>query len=230
MHNENPDLQESSATGEPAPPSTFVTLRGWAPMKRLSAQMQMYIAIGVIVLAALAVIVLAIVPKFQESQNVRDQIATAEMNLSTAQALLARRQSVKAQAAATEVELMQIANQLPDSPQLPSVIIELQDAANAAGVELPSISVSGVENAPPAEDGSSQPFHVLPLTVEYTGQWVDIIDFGRRLGQLERGVRVKSTTYTYVAETEDVKAHIKASGTIEVYMMPGASTSTPAGQ
>jgi len=60
-------------------------------MKRLSAQMQMYIAIGVIVLAAIAVIVLAIVPKFQESQNVRDQIATAEMNLSTAQALLARR-------------------------------------------------------------------------------------------------------------------------------------------
>lgn len=198
-------------------------------MKRLSAQMQMYIAIGVIVVAAAAVIALVIVPKFQQLQDVRNQIETAETELSTAQALLARRQSVKSQAAATEVELMQIANQLPDSPQLPSMIIELQDAANSAGVELPSISVSGVEDAT-AADGSTEDFNVLPLTIEYTGQWGDIIDFGRRLGQLERGVRVNTTTYTYVTEGEGVEAHIKASGTIEVYMMPGTSTSIPAGQ
>lgn len=190
----------------------------------------MYIAIGLIVVAAIAVIMLAIVPKFQEAQNVRGQIMTAETELSTAEALLSRRQSVKAQAAATEVELMQIANQLPDSPQLPSVIIELQDAANAAGVELPSINVSELADAPPAEDGTSQPFHVLPLTIEYTGQWGDMIDFSRRLAKLQRGVRVTATTYTYVPATEEVKAHIRASGNLEVYVMPGASTSTPAGE
>lgn len=201
-------------------------------MNRLSAQMQMYIAIGVIAVLTIAFVLLAIVPKFQEASAVDAEIASAQTELQTAQALLARRQSVKAQAAANEVELMQIANQVPDSPQLPSVIIELQDVANAAGVELPTISVGDISAAPVAEDGSSPGYDVVELTIGCTGQWADVIDFCRRINKLDRGTRVTMMTFTYVPETEDVDAHIDASGNLEVYVMPSASATTtaPAGQ
>ncbi|MCK8114409.1 type 4a pilus biogenesis protein PilO [Anaerosoma tenue] len=199
-------------------------------MNRLSAQMQMYIAIGVIAVLTIAFVVLAILPKFQQASAVDTEIAAAQTELQTAQALLARRQSVKAQAAANEVELMQIANQVPDSPQLPSVIIELQDVANAAGVELPTISVGDISAAPVAEDGSSQAYDVVELTVGCTGQWADVIDFCRRVNNLDRGTRVTVMTFTYVPETEEVDAYIDVSGTIEVYVMAAASTEAPAAQ
>lgn len=199
-------------------------------MKRLSAQMQMYIAIGAIAVIAIAFVILAILPKFQEASSVDAQIATAETELQTAQALLARRQSVKAQAAVNEVELMQIANQVPDSPQLPSVIIELQNVANAAGVELPAISVGAIGGGSRTlADGSPAAYSVLPLTVNYTGEWTEVIDFCRRLNRLDRGTRVTAMSFSYSPETDEQDSFISASGTVEVYVMAPA-TAAPVGQ
>ncbi|MHB1137091.1 MAG: type IV pilus inner membrane component PilO [Coriobacteriia bacterium] len=200
-------------------------------MKRLSAQMQMYIAIGVIVVITIAFVMLAILPKFQETSAVDAEIATAETQLQTAQALLTRRQSVKAQAATNEVELMQIANQVPDAPQLPSVIIELQNVANAAGVDLPTISVATIgPGTRLAADGTTASYNTLPLTVSYTGQWSEVIDFCRRLNRLDRGTRVTAMNFSYSPATEDEDAFVSASGTIEVYVMAPASTAAPVGQ
>lgn len=194
-------------------------------MNRLSVQMQMYILIAVIVLLTLGVVLLVIMPMVQEASDLEAKIATEQANLATAQALVARRQSAKAQSAANEVDLMRIANQVPDSPQLPGVIIELQDVANAAGVELPQISIGDVAPATAGVDGVVPAFNVLNLTVRYNGAWTDVIDFNRRLMNLNRGVRVVNTTLTYVAETEEDDAYIDATSVLEVYTM---STTPPA--
>jgi len=199
-------------------------------MNRLSAQMQMYIAIGVIVLVTVAFVFLAILPKFQEASAIDDQIAAAETQLQTANALLARRQSIKAQSAVNEVELMRIANQIPDSPQLPAVIIELQDVANAAGVEIPTIAISDIGAAPVAVDGSTQAYSVLPLTLTYSGQWSEVIDFNRRLNALNRGLRVKSGSFTYSPAVEEISSFITANGTVEVYVMQAATSAIQPGQ
>jgi len=198
-------------------------------MKRLSPQMQFYIAIGLIAALAGVFIFLALVPKFRAVSAVEGEIATAEVELQTAEALLARRQGVKAQAAANEALLMQIANQVPDSPQLPATIIEIQDVANASGVELLTLSAGGISSPPTAEDGSTPPYHVLSLSVTCKGQWSELIDFSRRLYRLDRGTRVTDLAFTYTPETEDERAFINASGTIQVYVMAAASTGT-AGQ
>ena len=193
-------------------------------MKRLTPQVQLYIAIGIIVVLAGVFIFLAIVPKFQAVSNVEGEIATAEIELQTAEALLARRQGVKAQAAANEALLMQIANQVPDSPQLPATIIEIQDIANASGVELLTLSAGGISTPPTAADGSVPPYNVLSLAVSSKGQWSELIDFSRRLYRLERGTRVTDLAFTYTPETEIEDAFVSATGTIQVYVMAPAST------
>ncbi|MEA5075389.1 MAG: hypothetical protein VB139_03485, partial [Coriobacteriia bacterium] len=70
----------------------------------------------------------------------------------------------------------------------------------------------------------------LPITVEYTGAWTELIDFNRRISRLQRGVRVRSTNFTYVPESEDTEAHVQGVGAIEVYMMPAVSDETSGDQ
>ncbi|MRS13152.1 MAG: hypothetical protein EG823_08835 [Actinobacteria bacterium] len=196
-------------------------------MRQLSAQVQMYIAIGVIVVVTLAVAFLVILPLFQEASAIKGEIATEQQNLATAQALLARRQSAKAQSAANEVELMRIANAIPDAPQLPSVIIELQDIANASGVEFISLSPSDLTLAAALPDGTVPAFSSVPMSLTLSGSWSELIDYMNRVHALDRGVRVTTSSFTYVPATEEEPAFINASVTLEVYVM-AASTTTGA--
>jgi len=198
-------------------------------MGKLSAQNQMIIAVAVIVVLAAAATFFLIVPLFQQASAIDADIQTEQTNLVTAQALLARRQSAKAQSAANEVELMRIANSIPDTPQLPSVIIELQDVANAAGLEFPQITVSGLAEGPAAADGTPAGYHVLPLTISVKGDWSDIVDYYHRIDKIERGTRVTSTSFSYIPETPDQRAAVQASISLQVYVMaPAASAPSPA--
>lgn len=188
-------------------------------MDRLSPRNQMIIAAAVVAVLAVAVVMLVIVPTFDKAAELDAQIQTENQNLMAAQALLARRQSAKAQSAANEVELMRIANQVPDTPQLPSVIIELQEIANLSDVALAQVSAGDIE-VPETEEGSEPAqYSIVPINVVVEGGWVDITDFFHRLDRMHRGHRIASVTVNYVPETEEEPAHIEADLALEVYVM-----------
>lgn len=199
-------------------------------MGRLSPQNQLYIAIAIIAVLTLAAVFFGILPLFQEASTLDSQIAAERTSLADAQALLARRQSAKAQSATSEAELMRIANQIPDSPQLPSVIVELQDVANAAGVELQSIAPSDLAPGQAAVEGGVPEYSVVPVNLVLRGDWADLIDYFHRIDRLNRGVRVVSTTFTYVPETEatdtepTVPAYVEANVLLQVYVMASAAS------
>ncbi|MBN2848049.1 MAG: type 4a pilus biogenesis protein PilO [Coriobacteriia bacterium] len=193
-------------------------------MGRLSAAAKLVIAIAVIGVLAIAFIFLAILPMFQEASDLDLQIEDEKVKLTTAEALLARRQSAKAQSATNEVELMQIANRVPDSPQLPSVIIELQDVANYAGLEFVQIQVGDLVPGKEPEGGGEPQYSAVPVTVLLDGDWVDVTEYFHRLDTLDRGIRVTSSTFTYVPETEDVPAYVQANIVLEVYVMAAAES------
>jgi len=196
-------------------------------MGNLSARNKLYIAIGLIAVIVIAVVFLLILPKFQEASDLGAQIDTENINLMSAQTLLARRQSAKAQSAANEAELMDIANAIPDSPQLPTVIIEVQNIANSNGVILQAIAPSDLEDGDVAQAGGTPAYSVLPIDLVVWGQWRDIIDFLGDIDDLDRGVRVVSMTLTYVDDDPDTKkddSYIEANIGIEVYAMAAAAT------
>ena len=196
-------------------------------MSRLSSRTQIIIAVAVIAVLAVLFIVLAIVPLITEASEVDAQIEQANANLVAAQATLARRQSAKAQSAQDEVELMALANQVPDTPLLPSVIIELQDVANAAGLEFPQITVEDLTPGRVAEGAETSEYSAVPLTVLVRGEWADIIEYLRLLYELNRGVRVTSSSHVYVPATDTSEAYVQASITLEVYVMSAATTESP---
>ena len=128
------------------------------------------IAVAGCVLVAVAAVALLVVPQVSKMRDLDAQIQTAEQEKASAQALLERRQQAKNRAAMTDAELLVLANSVPESPELPSLIIELQDAAVDAGLQFRSLSPGPPER--PWEPQGQQPapeYLTIPITVEVFG-------------------------------------------------------------
>jgi Tfp pilus assembly protein PilO len=181
----------------------------------------MLIAGALIFAIAVIVVIIIIWPLVTQAGEVDELIATEETNRMTAQTVVNRRQEKKSLSAVSEVELMRLANQVPDTPQLPSVIIELQNAANDAGLEFPQITTGAIG----ADEGGFSP---IVLSVNLEGSWIEMIEYLRLIDSLDRGTRVVSVVYNYVGGTEEEPGYVTAVVALEVYVMPAAATA-PAG-
>jgi type IV pilus assembly protein PilO len=151
---------------------------------RLTPQVELLIGIAIIVVAGLAVVGLLIVPQFGVLADQDAQLAKAQQDVTSAQATLAQRQSAKNQAAQTQAELMTLQNQVPDSPELPTLIIELQDVAADAGLSWVKVE--------PKEPTNMEGFSTVPIGLTLQGSWPDTVDYVRRLSRLDRQVRIVS--------------------------------------
>lgn len=193
-------------------------------MENMSVKTRMYVLIALVVVVALAVVFLGVMPLFQRAADLRTQIQAEKTNLMAATAVLERRQSAKAQSAANEAELMAIANEMPDSPQLPSVIIELQDVANDAGVDLEEITPAGLTDPEGTARDEEPPYKVLPIIALVQGDWADLIVFLRGIDDLDRGVRVRAVTFDYQEATDDEPWCVRANVSLEAYVLAAATT------
>lgn len=189
---------------------------------KLSSRSSLIIAVAVLVVAALALAAFLVYPKWQELQDLDDQIAAAQAEIDQSKSLLEKRQAVKLQAAQTDTELLRLTNELPESPELPSLIIQLQDTANEAGVEFVSLT----PEAPAQQTGYSS----VPLSLKLRGAWADVIDYLQRISKLTRQVRIVGYVASPASAEEAGGSGIRLTGVtvdIEVYTL--APTQTGAG-
>ncbi|MBS3957645.1 MAG: type 4a pilus biogenesis protein PilO [Clostridiales bacterium] len=185
---------------------------------KLSYRYQLIIAIAVITIIAVLVTALFIVPQFGVVDELSTQISDSDAGVSQAQALLEQRQSIKARSAETEAMRLRLANQIPETPELPALIVELQDTVNASGLEFASIA----PNVPAQAEGV--PYSTISIDVVVRGTWQDTVDLLRRLRTLTRQVRVESfsvTRFEEQTETEtDEPALVETAIGLVVYTMP----------
>lgn len=138
---------------------------------------------GVVVVALAAVLV---VPSFQRIGQLDLEIENAVQDSDSARLLLEQRQQVKNRAAATSQNLVQLSVAIPETPEMPSLIIDLHDSADEAGVELRSLQPA----RPVAAAGI--PYVAVPFQMEIWGSWADTIEYLRRVNRLTRQVRIVS--------------------------------------
>lgn len=138
----------------------------------------------VVLLVAVACLLggLLVYPRMDRLSELDEQVAEAQKQIDKARLVLEQRQAVKNRAAQTDAELLTLCNGLPESPELPSFIIELQDATNEAGVEFLSLS----PDTPTQNTG----FASIRMKMDVAGSWSDVIDFMHRLSGLTRQVRL----------------------------------------
>lgn len=152
---------------------------------RLSARDQIIVGVALIVLFAVAFFFLLIMPRFGEIAELESRLEQVQADTVAAETLVAQRQDAKAAAAETQVELLDIASRFPEAPELPSLIIELQDAANRAEIDFIRLA----PGTPEKVQGNTN-VTAIPLTVQISGTWNDFIDFLEEIEDLRREIRI----------------------------------------
>lgn len=178
-------------------------------------------AVGIL----LAVVILAVVlvlPQFGRLAEVETQISTSQQQADEAQALLEQRQAAKRDAAATDAQLLELAAALPENPDLPSLIIELQDVAYECNVQLRLVE--------PQPMTSGDGFVSVPLGLRIWGNWADSVEFIQRLQKLTRQVRVVDMTTDVLGEGDLIVGveqldpySVESQIVLETYVIPSAN-------
>ncbi|MBS3908293.1 MAG: type 4a pilus biogenesis protein PilO [Actinobacteria bacterium] len=142
----------------------------------------------IIILAAIVALMFVLFYMFGWSPQVSklDQLSKEkteqEQRLQAAKNTLSMLEEVKRNAANAEIEYIKMSNRMPSSPELPSLIVEMQNISNDAGVELVSIS--------PGEPSSIGEYNEMKISAVVNGSYVALIDFLRRVEKAPRAFRV----------------------------------------
>ncbi len=190
----------------------------------LSSGQKLIAAIVLIVLVAAAVFFLLILPQFSRMSSLDQDISDAEIDIQAAQTLLKQRQQLKAESATTETQLLMLSNMLPEHPEMPGLIIELQDTVNASGLEFVRVAPSDPE---PIDFGYTAVLSELVVR----GKWQDVVDLLQRLRRITRQLRVVDfEVYQYIPDDANAdnlnETLVEATINIEVYVMPRATDAT----
>lgn len=167
---------------------------------KLSMRDQVIVGVALLVAISAALIFLLVVPKFQEVSRIDGEIVAADQEIAAAEVLLAKRMAAKENAAKTSADLLLLGNRMPESPELPALIIALQDVADVSGMQLLRVSPASDEG----EGGDGFGTYDVDLLVR--GRWVDYVDFLRRLQVMARGLRITEISVQYeepVTQGED---------------------------
>lgn len=149
---------------------------------KLSTRDQILLSIIVAVLVMLGFGVLVLRPQISKISDVKKMQQEEQKKKQNAEATLKRLQDAKKQAAETEAKLIEVKKRLPEDPQLASFIVEIQDMANQAGINLVSIT--------PEEMAQQKNYTNIPLKIHIEGDFFDIVDFLYRLQDLKRETRI----------------------------------------
>jgi len=183
---------------------------------------QMMIAAGVLALVvAGAAIFLLVVPQFAQLGDLETRRVAAEQTMSQTQATLAQLEQVKRGASETQAQLIRISNEVPDSPELPTLVLELQNAADSAGLDFQSIK-------PNTPVDMNIGYKEISIQMKLQGRWADVLDFLRRTQKMTRGVRMISvellpaslaTGSTATTPTPDTPIDLTTNLSMKVYVM-----------
>jgi Tfp pilus assembly protein PilO len=195
---------------------------------KIGPRQKLYIWILVAVVVVIGLFAGLVIPRIAEIGSLSQSISDAQAQVDAAKGLVAVREQSKNHVAETNAKWMRMANLVPEGPDLPSLIVELQDSAFASGVQLIGVTPSDPTDLPT--------YYAIPVELQVLGTWADTVDFLQRIGRLNRGIRIveinaKPTNNDLVLQKEnelipDYAEHSKI--VIEAYTIPSSTgTATP---
>ncbi len=165
---------------------------------KLSPRNKLILVAAIFVLMIVVAVVVLIVPKVTQMSQLDEDVKAAENKQSMAQSLLDRRRGVRDRAVQNDATLLQLATSLPDTPELPSLIIELQDRAYENGV-----FVRRLEPLPPIQ-AAGKPYVEMSLNLTLWGSWSDTVDYLQGLQKMSRLVRVNEMRVEPITEQDRI--------------------------
>jgi Tfp pilus assembly protein PilO len=191
------------------------------------------IGLAILILAGVAYMVV-IRPKRAEAGRLDEQIAEMQMKVTAAQ-LASRPQQ---QATAIKVaDVFEVSKAMPDTDDMPGIILDLNSVAEATGIKFVSIQ--------PSAATPKTGYSAIGITLSFEGNYFDLTDFLFRLRNLVtvRDGRLSSSGRLFTLDTLSMKEgkdgfpSINAGLTVSAYVygapdpsavvVPPPSTETP---
>jgi Tfp pilus assembly protein PilO len=180
--------------------------------------------IAILIVAAVGYFVM-VRPKRAEASRLDDQIAEMQMKVSAAQ-LASRPQQVDT--AIKVADVFEVSKAMPDTDDMPGIILDLNSVAEASGIKFVSIQPS----APTPKTGYS----AISIALTFEGNYFDLTDFLFRLRNLVavRDGRLSSAGRLFTLDTLSMKEgkegfpNIDAGLTVSAYVYgTQAATTSP---
>jgi len=153
-------------------------------MNSMVIKRQIATLIAVLILMVGAFFMLAWRPQTQKLADLESQWQEQSRRIETARTTISMLDEKRRSAAKTEAELVSIKSKMPTEAELPVLIVEMQNIANDAGVNLLSIRPGGLT--------SQDEFSEMQVGVSAEGSYVAIIDYLRRIEKANRALKVNS--------------------------------------
>jgi len=189
-------------------------------------QVPIWLVIGIAILIVAAVgYMLVIRPKRAEAGHLEEQIAEMQTKV-TAAKLASRPQH---QAAAIKVaDVFEVSKAMPDTDDMPGIILDLNSVAEASGIKFVSIQPS----APTPKTG----YTAIGVTLSFEGNYFDLTDFLFRLrnlvtvrdGRLSSSGRLFTLDSLSMKEAESHFPQISADLTLSAYVYGATDATTTA--
>ncbi len=103
-------------------------------------------------------------------------ITEQQHKLAQAQAKLEQAQTTRAEGKKNQARLLELAKMVPQSTQVPSLLVQIQDLADQSGIDFLSVT--------PGEPEEAAGFQIVPLQLQFEGSYFDLSDFAYRVEQL----------------------------------------------
>lgn len=178
--------------------------------------------LGVAILAAVLVF-----PQFGKLSDLDAQLASENEKVSSAETLLEQRRQAKDNAAITDAALLELAAAMPENPELPGLIIEMQDVAYDADVQLQFVK----PDAPVQTTGDR--FVALPIEVRVWGSWADCVDFVQSFQRMSRQLRISVVEVNPLSDNDQKEAVVPVDSysvstklLIKAYTIPVSSSAS----
>lgn len=145
----------------------------------------MVIAIVAGALVCLLFYAFAIRPRQGELNDVRGQVGAEQDKTTQLQGELAQLEALQKQEPQLEADLSKIRRLVPQDDQIANFIFQVQEAANAAGVDFVEIT-----DELPKQPPEGAPLAEVRATIGTEGGYFAVQDFIRRIYDLDRAVRI----------------------------------------
>ena len=140
---------------------------------------------------------LLVSPQHSHASSLRTQAASEQQSTAGLMSQVGQLKQQQKGELAQQRQLAQIANKVPNNPELPTLIRELSAAAHKSGVSLVSLApAQPTAVAPSATTATAAPLAQIPIAIQVTGSYFNIESFFQATRHMDRALLVTGFTLT----------------------------------
>jgi Tfp pilus assembly protein PilO len=202
----------------------------------VTARLKSLSTTGQVALIAAVLLLVAVVGYFALISPKRSTAASLKKQTAAVQAQIAKNTSTaftQALPAVRSANVFSLTQAMPSKLDTPGVILTLNSLASASGISFDSISQGGASSATAV--GTTDPFAVEPIQVQFTGSYYNLLAFLQRMrnlvrvesGRLFTAGRLFDVTNVTLSQGRHQWPQVQAALTIDEFVPQPVAVTTP---